>query len=210
VITGNHADPSVTIPSGIPCPGFSDGQCPFAVALGGGIDSWGTLTLVNTTVSGNSVGTVPGLPPVASDADGAGIYSDQGSLTLIHATVAGNQAVATSPDGRFAEGAGINVGSWFGVPGGDSLMVKNSVISGNTASLASDLPSFFGGQLIPLQANDGGIHVDDGNPISIENSAITGNVAAGTGLQGEAESIDAAMSTGDSPLEGLGGVVCDF
>jgi hypothetical protein len=199
MITGNHVDPSATVPSGIPCPGFSDGQCPFASAVGGGIDSWGQLTLVNTTVSRNTLGAAAGLPPLSSDNDGAGITSDQGSLTLNGATVTGNQAVAAMPNGRFAEGGGIYVG--LGGSGGDVLTVRHSVISGNTASLTSDFPSFFGGQLIPLQANDGGIHVDDGNPISIENSAITGNVAMGIGLQGEAESIDAAMSTGDSPLD---------
>src|SRR5215469_13959621 len=42
VITGNHADPSASVPSGISCPGgFPHGQCPFAAAVGGGIDSWG-------------------------------------------------------------------------------------------------------------------------------------------------------------------------
>jgi hypothetical protein len=200
VITGNHVDPSTPIPSGIPCPGFVDGQCPFAVALGGGIDSWGTLTLVNTTVSGNSVGMAPGLPPLASDADGAGIYSDQGSLTLIRTTVLGNHAVAAIPNGRFAEGAGINIGNWFGVPGGDALTVQNSVITGNTASLTSDLPSFFGGQLINLQSNAGGIHIDSGIPTTIENSQVTANFATANDLNGEAESIDAAMIVQDSPL----------
>ena len=82
MITGNHVDPSATVPSGIPCPGFSDGQCPFASAVGGGIDSWGQLTLVNTTVSRNTLGAAAGLPPLSSDNDGAGITSDQGSLTL--------------------------------------------------------------------------------------------------------------------------------
>jgi hypothetical protein len=200
VITGNNVDPATPIPSGIPCPGFADGQCPFAVALGGGIDSWGTLTLVNTTVSGNSVGTAPGLPPAASDADGAGIYSDQGSLTLIHTTVSGNQAVATIPNGRYAEGAGINIGNWFGVPGGDALTVRSSVITGNTASLTSDLPSFFGGQLIIMQSNAGGIHIDSGIPTTIENSQVTANSATADDLNGEAESIDAAMIVQDSPL----------
>jgi DNA-binding beta-propeller fold protein YncE len=40
----------------------------------------------------------------------------------------------------------------------------------------------------------------DGNTIVIENSAITGNLATGSDLAGEAESVDAAMSTGGSPL----------
>lgn len=198
VITGNHADPSATVPSGIPCPGFPGDQCPFAAAIGGGIDSWGDLTLVNSTVSRNTVGTAAGLPPLSSDNDGAGITSDEGSLTLAGTTVTGNQAVAAAPNGRFAEGGGIYFG--LGGSGGGVLTLKHSVISGNTASLASDLPSSFGGQVIDLQANDAGIHVDDGNTIMVENSAITGNLATGSDLAGEAESVDAAMSTGDSPL----------
>ena len=43
VITGNRADPTAEVDSGIPCPGFSDGECPYAAALGGGINSWGCL-----------------------------------------------------------------------------------------------------------------------------------------------------------------------
>lgn len=198
VITGNHADPSATLPSGIPCPGFPGDQCPVSQAVGGGIDSWGDLTLVNSTVSRNTVGAAAGLPPLSSHNDGAGIASDEGSVTLAGTTVTGNQAVAAMPDGRFAEGGGIYLG--LGGSGGGVLTVNHSVVSGNTASLASDLPSSFGGQVIDLQANDAGIHVDDGNAISIENSAITGNLATGSDLNGEAESIDAAMSTGDSAL----------
>ena len=198
VINGNHADPSATVPSGIPCPGFPGDQCPFSQAVGGGIDSWGDLTLVNSTVSRNTVGAAAGLPPLSSDNDGAGITSDEGSLTLAGTTVTGNQAVAAAPNGRFAEGGGIYLG--LGGNGGGVLTVNHSVVSANTASLTSDLPSSFGGQVIDLQANDAGIHVDDGNAISIENSAITGNLATGSDLNGEAESVDAAMSTGDSAL----------
>jgi hypothetical protein len=43
LIIGNRADPAAAVPSGITCPGgFPAGQCPFAQAAGGGIDSWGT------------------------------------------------------------------------------------------------------------------------------------------------------------------------
>ena len=137
--------------------GFPQGQCPFAPANGGGIDSWGALTLIRTAVTGNSAGAAPGQPGTTSDADGGGIYSRQGSLTLDHAIVSGNRATATSPAGRFAEGGGI----WAGVPdfgpgtdsGRDVLVIKDSVISGNTASLSTDLPTVFGGQVQNLVAN---------------------------------------------------------
>ena len=78
VITGNRADPTAEVDSGMPCPGFSDGECPYAAALGGGINSWGTLTLLNSTVSDNSVGSAG----TSSDAEGAGICSAAGSVTL--------------------------------------------------------------------------------------------------------------------------------
>ena len=158
VITGNRANPSTSIPSGISCPGgFPQGQCPFAPANGGGIDSWGALTLIRTAVTGNSAGAAPGQPGTTSDADGGGIFSRQGSLTLDHAIVSGNRATAASPAGRFAEGGGI----WAGVPdfgpgsdsGRDVLVIKDSVISGNTSSLSTDLPAEFGGQVQNLVAN---------------------------------------------------------
>jgi len=199
LITDNHADPSATIPSGVPCPGFSDGQCPFAAAVGGGIDSWGALTLRNTTVSHNTVGAAAGLPPLASNTDGAGVANAQGSLTLTGSVVTGNHAAAAIPDGRFAEGAGILVGLPF-LSGGDELTLKNSTVSGNVASLTSNLPSFFDGQLIEGSAFDGGIEVFDGMPTTVENSTISGNSVTADDPRGEAGSGDGAMIVGDSPL----------
>ena len=105
VITGNRADPTAEVDSAMPCPGFSDGQCPYAAALGGGINSFGTLTLVNSTVSDNSVGSAG----TSSDAEGAGICSSAGSVTLTNTVMSGNHAVATAPNGRWAEGGAINL-----------------------------------------------------------------------------------------------------
>ena len=98
VITGNRAAPVRTLPFGRPCP---DGHpCPIAWALGGGIDSWGLLTLVNTKVSDNTTGATAGLPGIASDSDGAGIFSTQGSLTVTGSTVSGNRSIAAEPNGQ--------------------------------------------------------------------------------------------------------------
>lgn len=48
VITGNRVAPTTSVP-GPACPGlFPSGSCPVAAALGGGIDSWGTLTVQNS------------------------------------------------------------------------------------------------------------------------------------------------------------------
>jgi hypothetical protein len=213
VITGNRANPSTSIPSGISCPGgFPQGQCPFAPANGGGIDSWGALTLIRTAVTGNSAGAAPGQPGTTSDADGGGIFSRQGSLTLDHAIVSGNRATATSPAGRFAEGGGI----WAGVPdfepgsdsGRDVLVITDSVISGNTASLSTDLPAVFGGQVQNLVANAGGVIVAGRTPTAtVENTVISKNTAIATTPNGAGDAIDAGMFVTAGSLDMSGSVV---
>ena len=117
-------------------------------------------------MTGNGVGATAGLPGIVSDADGAGIYSRQGSLTLIHTDVSDNDAIATAPDGRYAEGAAIFAGyPGFGPNGGsDVVTVRNSVIAGNSARLTSDFPRFFGGKFQDLTANSGGLV--DGSGVS--------------------------------------------
>jgi hypothetical protein len=72
VVTGNQARPTVTVPSvRATCP---NGPCPFAYGGGGGIDNWGKLTLVDTTVSDNTAGG-----GITAQADGAGILSESGA-----------------------------------------------------------------------------------------------------------------------------------
>src|SRR5262249_53114377 len=83
VISSNVAAPTDSVDSGLTCP---DGDCLFAFAGGGGIDSWGTLTLLNTTVSDNRIGSAAGLSNVASDAEGGGILS-RGPLTVVGSTI---------------------------------------------------------------------------------------------------------------------------
>jgi len=198
VITGNTADPVHAVspgPHGPPCPG---GSCPIAWALGGGIDSWGSLTLVNTTVSNNTAGSKAGLPAICSDCDGAGIFSAQGSVSMTGTTVSGNRAIAAAPNGQFAEGGGVFVRLDF--TGSDALTVSNSTVTGNSASLTTNLPSFAGGQLIRLNANSGGIHVGNDVPTTVDSTAITDNSASANDPLGEADAIDAAMNVGDSPL----------
>ena len=55
-----------------------------SLAAGGGIDSWGDLTLDHTVVTDNRVGAATNLslPGMASDADGGGIMHHQGELTI--------------------------------------------------------------------------------------------------------------------------------
>ncbi|HEY1345322.1 MAG TPA: hypothetical protein VGF54_10085 [Streptosporangiaceae bacterium] len=195
VITGNRADPAQAVPDGVPCPGK---PCPIAWAFGGGIDSWGSLTLVHTTVSNNTAGAAAGLPGIASDADGGGIFSAQGSLNMTNTTLSGNQAIAAAPDGQFAEGGAVFVRLDF--TGSDALTVSNSTVTGNSASLTTNLPKFVGGQLIDMNANSGGIHVGNDVPTTVDRTAITHNSVTTKGLRGEPLDFDPAMLVGDSQL----------
>jgi len=81
-------------------------------SLGGGIYNRGTLTLINSTVSGNFSGFV-----------GGGIYNS-GSLTLINSTVSGNTASANVTGMPFAFGGGIH-------HGGDTLSLFSTTITNN-------------------------------------------------------------------------------
>lgn len=211
VITGNRANPSTSVPSGITCPGgFPNGQCPYAPAWGGGIDSWGALTLTRTAVTDNSAGSAPGQPGTTSDADGAGIHSREGILTLNYSVVSGNRATAATPAGRFAEGAGIWVGAPdFGPQGGhDALTIRDSIISGNVSSLTTDLPRVLGGQVQNLVANAGGVIVAAATPdTTVVNTVIAKNLVIATAPNGEASAIDAAMFVTDGALTMTGSLI---
>jgi hypothetical protein len=196
VISGNRAAPTTTAPFGPDCPG---GPCPFAWAKGGGIDNWGRLSLRNTVVKENTVAGV------ASDADGGGIYDWwPGTVDLANSAVAGNRAIATVPNGRFAEGGGI-----FTDPGVE-LTLSNSVVSGNTASLSSTLPYFVpGADPLEMNANGGGIHAGDDSTVTIENTVFDGNVVTVDDPYGEPAAFDSALHPGAGPLSLLNSVLAN-
>ncbi|MGA8361079.1 MAG: hypothetical protein WB793_05560 [Candidatus Dormiibacterota bacterium] len=195
VIAGNTAAPTASVDAGFSC-GTHD--CRFAQAGGGGIDNWGRLTVDNTIVSNNkSAGAF------ASDADGAGIYTQQGALTVRNSVVTGNRATAIAPDGRFAEGAGIMVDTTAsaGTCTPCTLSIQSSIVRDNSSSLVNNtLPSSVGAQS-GMNANAGGIHVGDGIPTTVVNSAIDGNSATAIDVHGELFGIDAGMIVGYSPLD---------
>jgi len=104
--------------------------------FGGGITNRGTLTLSNSTVSGNM-----------ATSDGGGIYNG-GTLTLSNSTVSGNMATGV--------GGGIyNVGT---------LTLSNSTVSGNTAT-----------------GDGGGIYNGFGDRLTLSNSTVSGNTATDSG-----------------------------
>jgi hypothetical protein len=81
---------------------------------GGGIYNGGKLTLSNSTVSGNTVTGINGT--------GGGIYNGQGELTLNNSTISGN--TATDGGGIYYFGGLLS-----------TLTLTNSTITGNTAML---------------------------------------------------------------------------
>ena len=132
-VTKNRVAPSATVP-GAPCP---TGPCPAAIAAGAGIDSWGDLTLVRTSVSHNRAGTASGLSTLASDAQGGAIRHSRGDLTITDSTFENNRASASAPNGRFAEGGAI-----LASDDRESGMVtiNHTVFHGNSAVLTAALP----------------------------------------------------------------------
>jgi hypothetical protein len=186
VISGNRAAPAATLPLGPPCPG--NVNCPFARGGGGGINSWGALTLRNSVVSGNRVGG-----PVASDAEGAGIFGRRGPLTISDSVIEDNHATAVAPNGRFADTGGV-------FAQGSSLTMDDTLVTDNSASLATAMPD-----TVETNANSGGVHiagdddcVDPTQCVSgtIRDSVITGN------------SVTAANSAG-SAVDFCGGICND-
>jgi hypothetical protein len=187
VITGNRVGPSATAPFGPPCPG---GPCPFAAAGGGGIDNWGALTLERTKVSNNLAAGV------GSDSIGGGIDSDQGSLDLRESTITSNRAIASVPNGRYAEGGGIFTGSGLSGEAPVAVRIRGGAISENEASLTSKLPYFVGdgkGSTIDMNANGGGAHFGGGSAISIAHTRVDENEVGVDDPKGEPYAFDSAI-----------------
>jgi hypothetical protein len=186
VITGNRAEPTSAIDSGLPCPPdititCINGHLPFAQGAGGGINTFGAMTLTNTTVSDNQVDG----NGVASDVGPGGIASIEGGLTLKNSTVTDNQAIASAPNGRFAETGGVAVFN-------DTLTIDNSRISDNSAVLDTAMPNDIQDGTAAL---GGGVHVAGDDSCAspgacaigkIRNSTITGNTVTASNSIGDA------------------------
>ncbi|MEZ4709298.1 MAG: tandem-95 repeat protein [Caldilineaceae bacterium] len=129
---------------------------------GGGIHNRGTLTVTDSTISGNT-----------ATHDGGGIYINSGTVTVTDSTISGNTAVS---------GGGIyNTNS-------GTVTVTNSTISGNTASdfgggiynnnsgtVTVTNSTFSGNSAI----NGGGIY--NRGMVTVTNSTISGNTATNSG-----------------------------
>ncbi len=125
---------------------------------GGGIrNDYGFLTLINSTVSGNS-----------TSFDGGGIFNYCCSVTLINSTVSGNSAL---------QGGGIfNNGTPFptfsGAVGYSTVYLTNSTVSGNSAGTAGGGGIYNGEFLDELLGEFFGV-------VILNNSTVWGNTSQG-------------------------------
>ncbi|MGQ0592571.1 MAG: hypothetical protein ACT4QB_07950 [Gammaproteobacteria bacterium] len=126
---------------------------------GGGAYNRGTLTLTDSTVSGNTT----------NGFDGGGVFN-RGTLTLTHSTISGNTA---------GLGGGVS-NRYYG-----TLTLTDSTISGNTASDGGGVSNY--GTITLTNSTISGNTADNGGGLSgsgtatSTNSTITGNTALDRG-----------------------------
>ncbi len=154
---------------------------------GGGIYNAGTLTVTNSTITGN---TAPGA--------GGGIYNSYGTLTVTGTTISNNTSPSTA-----VNSAGGGIGN-----AGGTATVTNSTITGNSASygggglgntsgtmtvanstVSSNSSTYFGGGFLNLAGatativnstffnNSGTAIYNSASALTLKNTTISGNTA---------------------------------
>jgi hypothetical protein len=151
-ITNNSAIPSNSDPHVNPFAG------------GGGIDNWGTLTIIDTTVTGNRAGG-----RLAYGGSGGGIFSWT-DLTLRTSVVSDNHATATGPSACYAGGGGIE--------GFGKIAIGATSVSDNTVELSSF--SRCG------ESQGGGIFVQGGGSATINRAVVRQNRVTASSAGGDA------------------------
>ena len=134
---------------------------------GGGIFNRGTLTVTNSTVSGNSARGMPGR--------GGGIFNG-GTLTVTNSTVTGNIVV-----GAFGLGYG------GGIENQGTAAVNNSTVTGNTAAKGGGIANLQGsvtinnstvsGNSVHFAGDGGGIY----GTATLQNSIVASNSGGNCG-----------------------------
>ncbi len=157
---------------------FSSGIQP---GLGGGIHNVGTLTVTNSTLSGNIAGS------------GGAIANDGGTLTVANATIFSNHA---------ANGGG---GIRNGILNSGTITLMNSTVSENTSSGGGGVLSGRLGSAVKVidstisnnrvSASGGGIGIFDAGTLEVTNSTISGNSATfrGSGIHLVDNSVGATL-----------------
>jgi hypothetical protein len=193
VVSGNRAEALKTIPSGnATCPG--GGSCPFAQSSGGGVASFGNLTLDHSVVKDNvATGAV-------SDAQGGGVWSSRGHLRILSSTITGNRAEPLKI-GRFAEGGGVFTDERRTDGPLIPLTISGSRIDGNSSVLHATWPVFATADAtdpIGMNANGGGLHVGAGYAATVDRTSIDGNHIVASDPVGEPVAFDSGVIQVDS------------
>ena len=142
----------------------------FGGAGGGGIFNRGTLTVTNSTVSGNSARGMPGR--------GGGIFN-LGTLTVTNSTVTGNIV-----------GGAFGLGYGGGIENQGTAAVNNSTVTGNTAARGGGIANLQGSVTINNSTVSGNsVHfADDGGGIygtaRPSRTALWRTIRAGTAAGG--------------------------
>jgi CSLREA domain-containing protein len=141
-------------------------------AFSGGIFNFGTLTVTNSTLSANS-----------ATGNGGGIGNSGGTLTVTNSTLSANSATGGG-------GGGIDNGS------GGTLTVTNSTLAGNVALIGGGLHNLGGTLTVTnstLAGNSGGIN-NGGGPVTLTNTIVAASTSGrdlnGGGISGNHNLID--------------------
>jgi hypothetical protein len=198
-VSGNNASRVFQIDAGVRAEldGLTITHGRVTTSSGGGIYNAGTLTVSNSTLSGNSAYYY-----------GGGIYNNYygATLTVSNSTLSGNSAT-----GRHGSGGGIY--------NGGTLTVSNSTLSGNSATgygdggggiynLSSSTLTVSNSTLSGNSAyNGGGIYNYGGATLTVSNSTVSGNLATyGGGIANSSGTLTVTGSTlsGNSAYGGGG------
>ena len=141
--------------------------------LGGGIGNSGTLTIIDSTVSGNTAQGSCGKYCLPA---GGGIYN-RGRLTVSHSTISGN-------NGAWGGGGILVVKS-------GTLVVNNSTISGNSSRYGGGMCIFPESGTVTVNNSTisgnssyvGSGAFIDGGTVTVNNSTISGNNGRGIDLE---------------------------
>ncbi len=167
------------------------------LARGGGIYSGptSTLTILNSTISGNEVqgGGASGGPGQGGNGTGGGVHAEPGAVVEIrNSTISGNRATeGLAPVGT--HGVGMGGGVYAGSGSDHAISILMSTISGNTAgSTGGTGGGIYGGpgltvdsctvteNVCPLANSGGGIATTivavPGGPL-VRNTILSGNIA---------------------------------
>jgi CSLREA domain-containing protein len=185
---------------------------------GGGILNSGTLTLTDSTLSGNAAFAVSGLIV------GGGIYNVFGTVTITNSTISANRAIS-SGGGIYNVGPGtatitnstISGNNVTGGPGGgifnevdgSTVTITNSTIFGNTAAPGSDGGGIWNGSTVNarntiIAKNTAVGGPDFKGPLTSQGYNLIGNTS-GTTITGDATGNQLNVDPKLGPLQDNGG-----